>query len=310
MTDQRELKRTTLEIDPEKWSSIIEEFIRDKFIESRKVGIVVPVSGGLDSSVVAALCTRAIGKEKVTGLMLPERWGNPEANKYGKLIITHLGIKSKTVFINPIIRSLGISSILVTLLGGREFWRKKIENIKVRTGDEVHKGYLNTLRGERVDTFQKYTSKITGRQRARLLYACKYAEENNLLLVGAAHKTERAVGLFAKFGIDDSADIMPLKTVYRSQILQIGHYIGIPEQILDRTPNPDMIPGVTDKYLSYLELNALQVDLILLSLEKNISINDIAKKLEIPEAKIQEIQEIYKLTEQQRNSSLAPILKS
>jgi NAD+ synthase len=309
MTEQSELTEIALEIDSGKWSSIIEEFIRTKFAESRKAGIVVPVSGGLDSSVVATLCTRAIGKERVTGLMLPERWGNPEANRYGKLIINHLGIKSKTIFINPTIRSLGISSILVTLLGGRESWRKRIENFKVRTGDEIHSGYLKMLRGEYVDTFQKYTSRITGRQRARLLYACKYAEDNNLLLAGAAHKTERAVGLFAKFGIDDSADIMPLKTVYRSQIVQIGRYIGVPEQILGRSPNPDMIPGVTDKYLSYIELSALQVDLILYGLEMNMNIDDIAEQLEINKIKIQEIQEIYKLTEQQRNASLAPILE-
>ena len=55
---------------------------------------------------------------------------------------------------------------------------------------------------------------------------------------------------------------MPLKHIYRSQILQIGQHIGIPAEILNRTPNPDMVPGVTDKYVSYLELPAQQVDLI------------------------------------------------
>lgn len=306
MSKRVELTLESLIIDPQQWCLDIETFIRTKFIESKKDGILVTVSGGLDSSVATALVTRAVGKEKVTGLMLPERFGNPEANRYGKLIIKQLDIKSKKIYINPIIRSLKISDFLLTFLGGRQFWKNRIEKVKQKKGDEVYKGYLKTLRGERVETFQKYTSKINGRQRARLLYAYKYAEDNNLLLVGATHKTERSVGLFVKFGIDDCADIMPLKNIYRSQTLQIGKYIGIPTEILNRTPNPDMIPGVTDKYVSYLELPAQQVDLILLGLEYKMTPKEIAEQVNIREEKVLEIQEIVGLTEMQRNPSLAP----
>lgn len=308
MSGLKILNEKSLEIDPQLWCSDIETFIRTKFIESKKDGILVTVSGGLDSSVTASLVTRAVGKDKVTALMLPERFGNPDANLYGSLIIKQLDIKSKKIYINPIIRSLKISDLLLTFLGGREFWKKRIEKIKQKKGDEVYKGYLKTLRGERVETFQKYSSKISGRQRARLLYAYKYAEDNNLLLVGATHKTERSVGLFIKFGIDDCADIMPLKNIYRSQILQIGQHIGVPTKILNRAPNPDMVPGVTDKYISYLELPAHQVDLILLGLENKMTPKEIAEQVVVREEKVIEIQEIVRLTEMQRNPSLAPIL--
>lgn len=159
-----------------------------------------------------------------------------------------------------------------------------------------------------METFQKYTSKISGRQRARLLYAYKYAEDNNLLLVGATHKTERSFGLFVKCGIDDCADIMPLKNIYRSQIFQIGQYIGIPTEILNRTPNPDMVPSVTDKYVGYLDLPVQQVDLILLGLENKMTPKEIAAQVILREKKVLEIQEIVRLTETQRNPSLAPIM--
>lgn len=308
MSGQKLLNEKSLEIDPQQWCSVIETFIRTKFIESKKEGIVVTISGGLDSSVTASLVTRAIGKDKVTGLMLPERFGNPEATQFGYLISKHLDITSEKIYINPIIRSLSISSFLLTFLGGREFWRKYIEKIKVKRGDEVKKGYLKMLRGEIVPTFQQYTSKINGRQRARLLLAYKYAEEHNLLLAGATHKTERSVGLFAKFGIDDCADIMPLKNIYRSHIFQIGQYIGIPADILNRTPNPDMVPGVTNKYVSFLELSALQVDLILLGLDKKMTPKEIAEQIDLNEEKILELQEIVALTELQRNPSLSPTM--
>lgn len=308
MSEQKQLNEKSLEIDPQQWCSDIETFIRTKFSESKKDGILVTISGGLDSSVTATLVTRAIGKEKVTGLMLPERFGNPDANQFGNLIIQYLDIKSEKIYINPIIRGLSISSFMLTFFGGREFWRKSIEKIKKKKGDEVHKGYLKMLRGEMVPTFHKYASKINGRQRARLLLAYKYAEEHNLLLVGATHKTERSVGLFSKFGIDDCADIMPLKNIYRSYIHQIGQHIAIPTDILNRTPNPDMVPGVTDKYVSYLELTALQVDLILLGLERKMTTNEIAEQVGIKKEKVLQIQEIVRLTELQRMPSIAPTM--
>lgn len=306
MSEQKILSEKSLEIDPQKWCSEIETFIRNKFIESKKAGIAVTVSGGLDSSVNAALVARAIGKEKVTGLMLPERFGNPEANKFGHLICKHLGIKSKKIYINPIIRSLKLSSFFLTFFGGREFWKKSIDRIKEKTGDNVQKGYLKMLRGEMIPIFQKYLTKISGRQRARLLLAYKYCEENHLLLAGSAHKTEHSVGLFVKFGIDDCADIMPLKNIYRSHTFQIGRHLGIPKEILNRTPNPDMVPGVTDKYVSYLELSVRKVDLILLGLEKKMSPEEIAGQVKVNEQKVIEIKEIVNLTELQRNPSLAP----
>lgn len=130
MSGMKILNEKSLEIDPQQWCSNIESFIRTKFIESKKDGILVTVSGGLDSSVVVSLATKAVGKDNVTALMLPERFGNPDANLYGKLIIRQLDIKSKKIYINPIIRSLKISDLLLTFLGGRELWKNRIEKVK------------------------------------------------------------------------------------------------------------------------------------------------------------------------------------
>ena len=82
MSKQIHLTPEAFQIDAQEWCKQIEAFISDMFSRSNRDGIVIPISGGLDSIVVAALCVRAIGKEKVIGLMLPEKLGNPEANLF------------------------------------------------------------------------------------------------------------------------------------------------------------------------------------------------------------------------------------
>lgn len=112
------LTSEAFKIDAQNWSKQIETFISEQYNSSNKNGIVVPISGGLDSSVVVALCTRAIGKEKVIGLMLPERLGNPEADFYGQMIAKHLDIKTLKINISPILRSLGTSNMFLSAISG------------------------------------------------------------------------------------------------------------------------------------------------------------------------------------------------
>jgi len=126
MNERMILPSDVFRIDAGQWCAQIESFIRVKLESSRLDGIVVPISGGLDSSVVAALCTRAVGKEKVIGLMLPERLGNPDATRYGRLIAGHLGIKTEKINISLILMGLGISNLLLSAISG---WTISIEVI-------------------------------------------------------------------------------------------------------------------------------------------------------------------------------------
>ena len=132
------------------------------------------------------------------------------------------------------------------------------------------------------------------------------AEQNNWLVVGAAHKSEDLVGLYVKFGVDDCADLMPLKDLYRTQILMLAEYLGVPEEIRTRTPNPDLIPGVEDKYLDILGIPSATVDLILYGLEHAMTDADISSQTGVPEKKVGEIRTLVKNTEHMRNASQAP----
>lgn len=304
-----DLTQDVFRIDAPRWCREIEEFIREYFSASHRDGIVVAVSGGLDSSVTAALCAAAIGKAKVTGLMLPERFGNPEASRYSRMIIRHLGIKSRRISISPILRGLGASDLILSAISGREFWKDTVLKTMRRQGHTTKGDYLDTLRGKLDPNRRRLIAKISSRQRARVLAAYRFAEENNCIVAGSAHKTEQMAGLFCKYGIDDCADVMPLKNVYRSQILQLAGCLGIPSQTLHRSPNPDILPGITDKYLGYFGMDCQKVDLILYGLEEGYPTSLIAGQTGTTERQVSEIGEIVKLSEHMRSHALAPILK-
>jgi NAD+ synthase len=309
MYEKIKLTKDAFQIDAQQWCKEIEEFIREKFSESNRDGIVVTISGGLDSSVNAALCASAIGKDKVKGLMLPERWGNPEADYYGRIMVRHLGIDTEMINISAILRGLGTSNLILSITSGRRFWKGIVNKTMQKRGHSIKGDYLDTLKGTLDPSTRKLISKISSKQRARTLVAYKYAEENNYMVAGSAHKTERTVGLFVKYGIDDCADIMPMKNIYRSHILQLAEFLKVPSEIIHRPPNPDILPGVTDKYMSYLDMDSTQVDLIVYGLEKGMTANEIANQLGMNEQEIKQIQEIIRLSENTRNHSLAPILK-
>jgi len=308
MNEQIILSKDIFQIDAQKWCEEIETFIKEKASESYRDGIVVTISGGLDSSVTAALCVRAIGKDKVTGLMLPERWGNPDAEYYGKMLANQLGIKVVKINISPILRGLGTSNLLLAAISGRSFWKEKVKKFMRRRGHSIKGDYINTLKGRLEPEWRRMLAKITSKHRARVLVAYKYAEENNLLVVGSAHRTENMVGLFCKYGVDDCADLMPLKNIYRSHILQLANFLNIPREILNRSPNPDILPGVTDKYLSYFGMDCQKLDLILYGFQKGLSSVEIANQLGMNKDSINEIKEIIRLSQFFRDHALAPVL--
>jgi len=309
MSNIKNLTPEAFQIDAQEWCKQIETFISDKFSLSYRDGIVVPISGGLDSSVVATLCTRAIGKEKVIGLMLPERFGNPEANYYGQLIAKHLDIKTMKINISPILKGLGTSNLFLSAISGREFWRDIVNWFLQKRNQTAKILYIDALKGQLNPTSRELIAQVNSKQRARLLATYRIADEYNLMVAGSSHKTEQMVGLFVKYGIDDCADIMPLKNIYRSQILQLAEYIKIPPEILRRSPNPDILPGITDKYQGYFGIDYLKVELILLGMQMELSTDEIARQLGLDDQTVIQMFEIVQLSENSRSHALAPELK-
>ena len=263
-------------------------------------GILVPLSGGLDSSTVLLLCARAVGKERVRALLIPEKQGNPDAVRFARLVTDRFGIETITRDITPVLNRLGIY----------DWIQARIPLRPVR--EMVAKAYLRMVRGNpfleivhgAADPMKRRGfARINAKHRIRAAVTYLVAEEMNFLVAGSAHKTEGMLGLFVKFGVDDCADIMPLKNLYRSQILQLAAHLGVPDEILRRPPNPDIIPGVSDKYMDLLGLHSNILDLLLYGIERGMKDRDIALRLHLPQKKIREIRLLVVKTRHMRHPS-------
>jgi NAD+ synthase len=114
------------------------------------------------------------------------------------------------------------------------------------------------------------------------------------------------VGLFVKFGVDDAADVMPLKHLFRTHILQLAEHLAVPSVITARTPSPDLVPGVNDKYMDVLGIPSDSLDLILYGLEGGVSESEISKQTGIELRLVELAAELKELTHHMRNPSLAP----
>jgi NAD+ synthase len=279
----------------------IEDFIRKMLAAFSRKGILVPLSGGLDSSTVAALCARAVGKENVTGLMLPDIKGSPEAVQFGRLIAKDLGIRAHSINMTHILLAAGAYRFAANLVPSRKLLSIMVRRHLRKSNRNLH---LEALRGSNERMILRALASVYARQRARVVVTFRYADLHQLLVVGTAHKSEDLLGLYVKFGIDDSADLMPLKNLYRSHILQIARYVGIPQSILERSPNPEMLPGVEDKYYDLFGMESEKVDLVLFGIESQMSNEEIATDTGVAMEKVTEIREVVALSQYMRQPSM------
>ncbi|MCX5884469.1 MAG: NAD(+) synthase [Proteobacteria bacterium] len=277
----------------------IASFMKSMIVTHRYRGAVIGISGGIDSAVVGALTVQAIGKEKVLGLLLPERDSAPETLKDSLMICDYLGIDRIVKPITGILRSVGVYRLQPpALFIPRKIQEKYVRNkLKAMTKDDI---FLQDLRNNGDQTFLKGLAYYRAKHRVRMVCLYLEAEKRNFAVVGASNHTEALTGFYVKWG-DDSADIEPILHLYKTQVYQLAQELGIPEKIRTKAPSPDLIPGITDE--DVLGISYTELDSILMKIEGGQDLSGME-----PE-KIQRVKQILEAAEKRnlRNLSLGKL---
>ncbi len=279
--------KAEMRIKPEKLTLSLENFIREYTEKLEREGAILGLSGGIDSTVIAVLCVRALGPKKTFALIMPEKDSKKGHTEDALNFTGELGIEVKLIDITPYLEELGVYKLfpldkLLSLGKLKGALVKKAYRFYERKTGKIP--FLESLSGFKDKEFNSYLAKgnayYRAKHRLRMLLLYLYGEMENRLVVGAANKSEYKIGYFVKHGCDDATDIMPLLNLYKTQVRELAQYLNIPTRIIEKPPSPDVMPGLTDDE-EVIRISYEKMDLILLALEKGWKISDIAKALKI-----------------------------
>ncbi len=302
-----------LEIDAEAITREIGEKIRSiVFHRLRRRGAVVGLSGGIDSSVTAALCVRALGKERTFGLLMPEDESSADSLRLGQQAAEALGIASVVENIGPTLEALGcyrrrdeaIRKVIPEYGNG---WKSKIvlPNLVDSSAYALFSVVAQSPTGEtrRVRlTSESYLGVVAAtnfKQRTRKMLEYYHADRLWYAVAGTPNRLEYAQGFFVKNG-DGSADFKPIAHLYKSQVFQIGRYLGIPEEILRRPPTTDTYSLEQSQEEFYFSLPLETMDLCLYAKSHAVAALEVAGATGLS---VEQVQRVYAMIDSKLSST-------
>jgi len=303
----------TLAIDCAGESERIVSIIQTKLTgDFKRRGLVVAMSGGIDSSTVAGLAVKALGKEKVIGLLMPEKHSSDETLGLSQEVADAFGIETVHEDISGILESLGCyrrqnEAIRQVIPEFGDDWKFKIvlPNVIDKGTLRVFKIVALTPDGDSME-MRLPTSAYLGivaatnfKQRVRKMLEYYYADKLNYAVTGTPNRQEYDQGFFVKLG-DGAADIKPIAHLYKTQVYQMAAYLGVPGSVLKRPPTTDTYSLSQGQDEFYFSLPYDKMDLCLFGLNNNIPLDEVAAAAQITE---DQVKMVYADIEQKRRTT-------
>jgi NAD+ synthase len=265
-------------------------------VNFRRKGIIVGLSGGIDSACTAAISVQALGKEKVVGLVLPEKESNSISSEFAIKQARQLGIEYRFIDITPTVESVAsytqrddyiqklvpeykpgykYNITLPTDLLERDSF--SFYNLQVQMPD----GGLKKRRLS-LEEFRIVTSFANIKIRSRMLHLYAEADRRSLVVAGTSNRTEFLLGDFCKYG-DGGTDIEPIAHLYKNQVYQMADYLQIIPEIINRQPSPDTFSLPVSDQEFFFRIPFDRLDHLLYGWEHQIPTGEVAKVLNLTE---------------------------
>lgn len=295
--------KESINIDPAKEAAEITSKLKENVTKKlKKRGAVVGISGGIDSSVVLALCAKTFGPEHVLGVMMPENDSNPDSLELAK----KLSAKFNTKY---------VVENMTEALAGFGCYRRRDEAIK-KVFPEFNSNYkakitlpANLMEKETLNVFQltiitpdgkakserlplkEYLQIVAAsnfKQRSRMCMLYYHAEARNYAVIGTGNKNEHEQGFFVKYG-DGGADIKPIAHLFKTQVFQLADYLEVPEEIRERTPTTDTYSAEQTQEEFFYRVPFDILDRVWFGWEKGVPAEEIASALGLSKENVESI---------------------
>lgn len=302
----------SLRLDPAREVEKIARCIVDTLGRLRRRGLVLGLSGGIDSSVSCALAVHALGKERVLGLFMPERDTSDDALTLGTELATKLGIETKLEKLGPTLAAVGcyerqVEAIRTVEPSFGEGWKFKLVLPSILEGErfnitrlviESPSGETTTHRPSAA-AYLQIVAATNYKQRLRKVTEYYHADRMNYAVVGTPNRLEYDQGFFVKLG-DGAADIKPIAHLYKSQVYQLAEYLGVPASIRSRKPTTDTFSLAQTQEEFFFSLPYDKLDLCLYALNHQLPIDQVARATGLT---IEQVGRVYKDIESKRRGT-------
>jgi NAD+ synthase len=305
--------RDVLKIDAATVVDTIQGHLREQVLGTlRRKGAVVGLSGGIDSSVVAALCTRALGKERVFGLFMPEHHSSDDSLMLGRMLAESIGIEAQVEDIGPTLAAAGCyarqdEAIRTVFPEYGPGYKSKITLPSILDGSRfnVFQLTIQTPEGEikssrmKPAAYLQLVAATNFKQRLRKMMEYYHADRLNYAVSGTPNRLEYDQGFFVKQG-DGAADFKPIAHLYKTQVYAIAEYLGIPEEIRRRPPTTDTYSMAQTQEEFYFALPYDRMDLCLYGHNHGVPAEEVAPAVDLqPE----QVERVYKDIEAKRRTT-------